>query len=152
MKIEFDDANTVALYFLSKKPMSQKKMHKLLYYAYSWYLYIYNEKEIENVLFKNNFCAWIHGPVYTTLYSKYRDFGMNLIEYTGEVNISNTEIKDFLNDILDRYGNFTANELENMSHNESPWINSRVGIQPNQISRNKIKDDEILSFMYNEYD
>ncbi|WP_336507207.1 Panacea domain-containing protein [Paenibacillus larvae] len=48
----------VAKAFLHLESMTPKKLQKLCYYAYSFYLAIYEKK-----LFDDNFEAWVHGPV-----------------------------------------------------------------------------------------
>ena len=60
----------IADFFLSKKSVTHKKVQKLVYYAYVWFIALYNQDEdnIENVLSKEQPEAWIHGPVFPTLY------------------------------------------------------------------------------------
>ena len=49
----------VANYFRSKEEMTHKKLQKLVYYAYAWYIALYNENKDE---IKNKLCddAMIH--------------------------------------------------------------------------------------------
>ena len=53
--------------------MTHKKLQKLCYYAYSWFIYMENDdiENIENRLFEEKFQAWVHGPVNYELYLKY---------------------------------------------------------------------------------
>lgn len=47
------DAKKIAKWFLSKESMSPKKIQKLVYYAYSWYLTLMNDsvEYLNNKLF-----------------------------------------------------------------------------------------------------
>lgn len=61
----------VADWFLQNtESVSNKKLQKLVYYAYSWYLVLFNDnvKNLENKFFENKFEAWVHGAVYPELY------------------------------------------------------------------------------------
>ena len=68
----------LAQWFLSMSSMSNKKLQKLCYYAYCWYIVFYNDVEFitkENigdirVLCSEPFQAWIHGPVSPQLYQR----------------------------------------------------------------------------------
>ena len=61
----FDIAN----WFLSKEPMTQKKLQKLCYYAQAW-CYALNNYRLMDTVFE----AWIHGPVSPPLYDKFKNF------------------------------------------------------------------------------
>ena len=72
LHIRIDSAiERLAQWFLSVSSMSNKKLQKLCYYAYCWYIVFYNDIELitkENkgdirVLCSDPFQAWIHGPV-----------------------------------------------------------------------------------------
>lgn len=46
-------AEIIVDYFLTKCKMGQKKIQKLVYYAYSWYITYFNESSdnVKNILF-----------------------------------------------------------------------------------------------------
>ena len=62
--------------FLTKSELTPKKLQKLVYYAYSWFIALNNENvnKIDSVLFDESPKAWIHGPVFKTLYNEYHSF------------------------------------------------------------------------------
>ena len=64
----------IAKYFLTKESMTQKKLQKLVYYAYAWYIVSFNNNvnRIKHLLFIEKPEAWVHGPVFRTLYDAYR--------------------------------------------------------------------------------
>ena len=127
--------------------ITNKKLQKMVYYAYSWYLTFNNNdsKHIENRFFVNNFEAWIHGAVDPHLYTKYKKYGSQYIpKYTGMLpNFTYDEI-DLLNQIVIVYGKYTGNELESICHQEKPWLNARKDCAPGEPSHNKINDCDIF--------
>jgi uncharacterized phage-associated protein len=125
--------NDVINWYLAKEAMTPKKLQKVLYYAYAWYLTLQNESadDLSDVLFDEEFEAWVHGPVIRTVYDDFRGKGFNAIEkYTGEVPSFDEDTEDILQQVWDVYGNYNGNELESITHQESPWINARKGYQP----------------------
>ena len=73
-------ALTVAKYFIDrankeKKPITNKKLQKLLYYAQVWSLVLNKEK-----LFSERIEAWVHGPAIPIVYKKFRSFEFNPIQ------------------------------------------------------------------------
>lgn len=99
--------------------VTQMKLQKLLYYAQGYYLAEYGEP-----LFKEKIYAWEHGPVVKEVYDVYKIYGRNeIIDYNTENNVD-TEYLPFLSKIYDRFGKYTAYELRNKTHSESPWKNT----------------------------
>jgi uncharacterized phage-associated protein len=131
----------VAKYFLSKANregdwVTNLKMQKLLYYAQAWYLVNYNAP-----LFKEPIRPWALGPVIKEVYDEFKNFGSAPIDYksTGqESNIFSKKQKQFLDEFYDIFFKFTAHELVNMSHNESPWKDA-FEKRSNEISLDEIK-------------
>ena len=120
---------------------SNKKLQKLSYYVYSIYLSRYNEK-IADVYFE----AWVHGPVSPEIYQLYKNYGWNNIpRYEGNLYVSN-EIYNRVSSIINEYIDYSANELEEMSHREDTWINDRFGCKKYESSNNIIKDEDIIEY------
>lgn len=147
---EMYSVSDVAKYFLTKDSMSPKKLQKIVYYAYGWTLALLNERsdDLEFRLFENRIEAWVHGPVIPNLYQEYKLYGWQNIpqckEYKGE--LFSEDVADLLNQVWDAYGDFTANELEAISHKEKPWINARKGVPPYEVSDNVISDTDIFDY------
>lgn len=138
----------IANWFLSRSSMSPKKLQKMLYYAYSWVLTLTNDSSthIKNRLFNDSFEAWAHGPVLMDIYHLYKEYGYNNIpKYEGSVAEVPDEIDDILNQVMDVYGDYTADQLESITHQESPWINARKGLSPLESSNRTISDTDIFS-------
>lgn len=56
----------------------------------------------------------------------------------------NQEVMNALNKTIEIYGKYSADELENISHSQQPWINARKGLSPIDVSNNLLKDEEIF--------
>jgi len=75
-----------------------------------------NAEELQYHLFNEPIEAWVHGPVIPDLYQKYTEYGWTDIPKDNpSFNFSSDEL-DILNQVWDAYGFFSANELENISH------------------------------------
>ncbi len=142
-------AKTIAEYFLTKQAMTQKKIQKLVYYAYAWYIVDNNENEnsIKNVLFDEKPQAWVHGPVFPSLYEEYRIHGRNEIPKINNVIVEiSEEIKRLLDEIWDVFGKYDGDELEILTHKEEPWIKARKNIAATAPSNEEISYTDIYSY------
>ena len=142
----------VANYFSSKSAMSHKKLQKLVYYAYAWYIALYNENEND---LKNKLCvdtkfeAWVHGPVCKKLYNKYSNSYGQVDKYNGKINnLITGELKKYLETIYKVFGKYTGDELEYMTHREMPWQNARNTLKP-YMSSNEIISEKDMFVYYN---
>ncbi|WP_419877709.1 Panacea domain-containing protein [Brevibacillus centrosporus] len=131
----------VADAFLTLESMSHKKLQKLCYYAYSWYLTLYGDN-----LFRNNFEAWVHGPVDTQLYRDYKSFGWQEIPEKLEHGLEEV-LYEFVVEVYESYGHLDADELERLTHTEAPWLVARGGI-PEFVPCNSPIRDEIIRQFY----
>lgn len=133
----------VAKYFLHKESMTHKKLQKLCYYAQAWYLANYKKP-----LFQNHFEAWVHGPVSPELYSVYREWGRLPIPQAAadEVRLSTPDASSFLELVYGTYGKFSGDQLENITHQEYPWIKARTGYSAGEYCRNPISLDDMQNY------
>lgn len=128
------------------------KLQKLIYYAQAWNLAI-NEEPI----FKEDFEAWVHGPVMPELYNEYKAFRWNPIiredlieEKCIEIHNSfPSNLQELLDDIVEEYFSLSAYELERMTHAEDPWKNARVGLSMDEPSNNIIKKEWMKKYYKN---
>ena len=136
-------------WFLQEVPnITNKKIQKLVYYAYAWHL-VFNNETIEDLsvrLFPNEFQAWVHGIVTPSLYFKYKKYGSGILPVNGIqlVTFSEDEL-DVLKQVKDVYGKYNGDELEYINHQESPWLNARRGLSPYAASENAISDIDIFN-------
>jgi len=132
----------VANYFLSKEPMTHKKLQKLCYYAQAWYLALFDKE-----LFCSDFEAWVHGPVCPDLYYKYREHKWNEIPKSAQVPEIDDDLVDFLEEVFVTYGEFSGDELEILTHSEDPWKKAREGCEDWEPS-NKTIDKKVMRDYY----
>jgi len=129
-------AKTVADYFLCRSRdfgdyLTNLKLQKLLYYAQAWNLALHDEP-----LFKDKIEAWIHGPVVASVYGQFKSFRWNPITE----NVPRPQLVEaaLLDEILEKYGRFSALDLERMTHSETPWKTARAGLPPDVNCRREI--------------
>lgn len=144
----------VAEWFLFKSSMSSKKLQKLCYYAYCWFIVLFNDVDTITkdkssdikVLCSEKFQAWIHGPASMQLYNRYKGYGWHDIpKQKDKPNIS-SELESLLQQVWEAYGSFTAEELEAISHREAPWLNARKGYKNGDACVNEISAYDILQY------
>jgi len=130
--------------FFFIEPMTNRKLQKLCYYAYAWYLTLTHHK-LADCFFE----AWIHGPVCPELFYEYRRYGDNIIEREKEIPkviINNRQVNKLIETVYKMYGNLSIDELELMTHNESPWLIAREGLNNNEPCHRAISDLSIINY------
>lgn len=149
VKAEVQD---VADWFLLKEHMSDKKIQKLCYYAEAWSL----AKLDQSIAVDSDFEAWVHGPVNRKLYDKFKQFGWKKLKINEEdlsmvkerlSKVFTEEQNDLLSAVWDTYGEFSADELETLTHREKPWLEKRKGLGKFD-NCNKIIDKQTMKEYY----
>jgi uncharacterized phage-associated protein len=143
------NAKQVAKYFIWKsqseeKPITNKKLQKLLYYAQAWSLVLRNKK-----LFSDKIEAWVHGPAIRDVYFEYRKFGFGPISENvrkNDLGKISENTKEFLDQVWSVYGKKDAAFLEYLSHSETPWQKAREGLEPHIGSENEISLEDMREF------
>ena len=138
----------IAEFFLTKKELTHKKLQKLVYYAYAWFIALNNESkdDIQNILFDEQPEAWLHGPVFPSLYQKYKYNSWNEIEKVEKTAIQNEDLISFLNDVWKKFGKYSADQLEYTTHQEMPWKNARKDVKNGEHSNKKILLEDIFIY------
>lgn len=138
--------HVVKYLLLNSVDITPLALQKLLYYAQGFYKAFMGE-----VLFNNNCEAWVHGPVYRSIYYKYKDYGFNPIEENdfqfGVINLTTVE-KQFIDSIIRNFGCYSGSILEKMTHSEEPWRVTRLGLNDNEGS-DRIIEKELISKFFN---
>ncbi len=131
------------LIFLARKrkiDISNLKLQKLLYYAQAWNLAFYGEP-----LFNEEFEAWIHGPVVPRQFHRFKHLRWATIDTDVEP-VMDAELHAHLEKILEAYGKASANQLERLSHSESPWRDARGDLAPDVSSKTVISKPSMKKF------
>jgi uncharacterized phage-associated protein len=142
----------VSKWFLAKESMSNKKLQKLCYYAYAWYLVFFNDLEsLEsssqlNTLCPTGFEAWVHGPVCPGIYHYYSEYGWNDIPSPERTPVLPSDVVDLLEQVWVAYGDLTADQLERLTHNEAPWREARKGLEAGEPSTEPLDEKLIIKF------
>lgn len=137
----------IAEWFLNKESICDKKLQKLTYYAVAWGWALLNRSIIKN----DEFQAWVHGPVSPKLYAKFRDYGWNPIPIQNRQLTFDNQVNDLLESVWYTYGDKTANELEALTHTETPWQNARRDFKSNENSSVVISTKDMREFYLSIY-
>lgn len=101
------------------------KLQKLVYYAQAWSLALRDAP-----LFDEEMRAWAHGPVAESVFQQYRGYGWDAIPAPEDVPELAAEDQEHISEVLDVYGDFSAKQLERMTHAEPPWKDARGDLPP----------------------
>lgn len=123
-------ANAVAQYLLTKadpdvgEVITNLKLQKLLYYAQGLHLGFYGSP-----LFLDPVEAWMHGPVVRDIYFKYNIHGAAPFEPDQDFAYEalDEDTREFLDEVYEVYGQFSAWKLRDMTHAEPPWLDTPQG-------------------------
>ncbi len=127
-----------------KKPITNKKLQKLLYYVQAWHLVFYNTP-----LFTEPIEAWVHGPAVRGLYGHYKRFGFDPIEEEvskADLVRPDAEDRELLDETWALYGGYDAEYLERLAHHEDPWRQARNGLDLSDISDNVISHESMKTY------
>ncbi|KAF3885118.1 MULTISPECIES: Panacea domain-containing protein [Nostocales] len=110
--------------------MTNMKVQKLLYYAQSIHLALYDEPLFDEVI-----QAWRYGPVCPPAYKFYSEFEANQLPIPGKdvlLQIPDKK-KKLLEEVWEYFGGYHAYRLSGMTHLEFPWKKARRGL-PSEAS------------------
>lgn len=133
--------HVVKYLLMSCSDITPLALQKLLYYAQAFFKIFTGE-----YLFSNDCEAWVHGPVYANVYHKYKNYGCAPIgNYSDEwIGIELTRLeKEVLDSIVRNFGCYSGKILEKMTHVETPWSHTRMGLEENESS-NRIIEKELI--------
>lgn len=116
-----------------EKSLTQMKIQKLVYISHGYCLAILNKPLIDDEI-----QAWQYGPIIPQLYNEFKVFGKNEIdtlaynfELDDEFNIikdipkvdeEDTQIKELINAVWEKYKDYTGPNLSNLTHRKNtPW-------------------------------
>ncbi|MBF2755177.1 MAG: DUF4065 domain-containing protein, partial [Gammaproteobacteria bacterium AqS3] len=98
------------------------KLQKLVYYSQCWAL-VWDEEP----LFDEEIQAWMNGPVCPPLYQAYKgEFKIAADAVVqGDIDALNKDDRETIDAVLEGYGEYTAQELSDLTHTEEPWRRAR---------------------------
>lgn len=139
------DAIVIAKWIINKIHPEPLKLQKLLYLAqgYSYAFY-------DRPLFNDNLEGWVHGPVVPSVYKLYSEYKYNPIDLSYEKVELDKDAEDVLNYIIEKFAKYDAKYLEELTHNQEPWILSREGLDPDERSDKTIDKQNIANYFIND--
>lgn len=153
-KISKIDSSILGEYILEQRgAMSHLKLQKLIYFIEGYHLAYFSESVIDD-----NFEAWVHGPVSRKLYDQLKDKSVlySEISYSkreGEDLPSNilkyhltSEQIELINNVLDLYAEESALSLEDITHQQTPWVETRKGYSSHERCYKIIPKEDIKSY------
>jgi uncharacterized phage-associated protein len=141
------EPNDIANWFLSHidrdagDSITHLKLQKLLYYAQAWSMVLCNKS-----LFEEDFEAWSHGPVLPDIYQQYKHFGFEALPNSDWPNTIAPNAERMLEDVQKVYGEKSARYLEELTHQEMPWIEARNGLPLEVRCSNIISKESMFRF------
>jgi uncharacterized phage-associated protein len=150
------DSLNVARYFIIRAyedgieaEMTNMKVQKLLYYAQSLHLALYNEP-----LFAEEIQAWRYGPVCPPAYNFYSEFEAKQLPIPDKESLLQLprEKKELLEEIWEYFGGYHAYGLSDMTHGEFPWKKARKGLPPQASSTEPILLNDMKELGYQKLD
>lgn len=120
--------------------MTNMKLQKLLYYAQSLHLALYDEP-----LFDEDVQAWRYGPVCPSAYAFYCDYASNQLPIPTCETLSSAplEIKKLLEEVWGIFGMHNAYSLSDMTHEELPWKIARGDLPRQAMSKEPLSLTEM---------
>lgn len=151
-------ANTFIDRYGRNAGIGHMKLQKLCYYAYGWWLASHNDPLLTDAPE-----VWRYGPVFGELYKSLRGFGgqpivhpvPDLLSASSVFSdqpllapkINDEEVLGFIDAIWGMYGQYTAVELSDMTHQErTPWRTEAEKHDYRVPKHYKIPDDVIKKY------
>lgn len=150
------DCLNAACYFIMRAyedgleaEMTNMKVQKLLYYAQSLHLALYNEP-----LFEAEIQAWRYGPVCPPAYKFYSEFEAKQLPIPQQESLLQlpSEKKELLEETWEYFGSYHAYGLSDMTHGEFPWKKARKGLPPQASSTEPILLNDMKELGYQKLD
>lgn len=148
IKMEGYSASYVAKWFLNYNRLimsesdadliSNLKLQKLLYYAQGCFLAYFDRP-----LFNEPIVAWEHGPVVESVYQEYKANRANGIVFDDDFNSEfNNEEESLLEEVYNTFAKYSAWGLRNMTHQETPWLNTQQSdVIDNEVIKKYFKEN-----------
>lgn len=114
--------------------IDEMKLHKMLYFAQRESLI-----QTDNPLFDATFYGWKYGPVLKELRMAYKDDTL-MENFSQDMEL---RIKPIMDKVFSDYAEKSSWSLSRLTHGETSWKNSRLGVPQNANSDEAISIDDI---------
>lgn len=139
--------STISYIFEQAREVTPLALQKMLYYIQGIYMVLF-----EGALYEEDCMAWVHGPVYESVYEMFRTFKYNPIDDNRFVMFKKSfqtlteKEKEVIDLIIDTFGMYSGKTLESITHNEEPWKKAREGYLPMEPSNVVIEKADIKKY------
>jgi uncharacterized phage-associated protein len=133
--------------------ISNLKLQKVLYFIQAYFL---TNLPDGKPCFKEKIEAWDFGPVVPEAYREYKQYGsanipamFSFIDFGDDIwdtqrkpfdnSIILDEHKQMINDVVDRFSDFSATDLVTLTHKQAPWRDAYVRHENNEITIEAIR-------------
>lgn len=149
LKLEEDQSNIylIAKYIIAKmEDTTPLVLQKLLYYIEGFSLAL-----LDNKIFSTRCEAWVHGPVYPEIYTRFKEYQYHSIErkefseYTTLTSLSQEKVQ-LIDEVIKNFGCYSGKILEEMTHQTLPWLKAREGVEIKESSNRKILISDMQGF------
>lgn len=140
------------LYLAAGEPepegLTPMRLQKLLYYAQGWRLALTGQP-----LFDSPIEAWTHGPVVRTVYPRFADYGGSPIAFHESSDGAELpdEIRAYVREVWESLRQHSAGQLRRMTHSESPWLDARHELGPDDASNTVISQQAMRDHFVSVY-
>lgn len=110
-------------------------LQKMLYFIQGIYMVLFGVE-----LFNEECEAWAHGPVFKDVYEVFKNFKYNPIEdirfamFQNRFNELSDNEKKVIDLIVESFGMYSGKTLEQITHDETPWLDARINCLPGEPS------------------
>lgn len=119
------------------------KLQKLVYYCQAWSL-VWDDKE----LFPEKIEAWANGPVVRELFTYLQGLFIvtNKDLIRGNPKNLNSIQQETIEAVIKYYGDKPSQWLIDLTHNEDPWKNARIGYDPFERGTREITHSSMVNY------
>lgn len=138
---------TIAYIFEQMQEVTPLALQKILYFIQGIYMVLFDKP-----LYPEDCQAWVHGPVYETVYCLFKDFKYSPIDDTRFVLFSGRSKhltageRHVIDLVMKTFGIYSGKVLETITHSEIPWMDARTGYGTDEASNVVILKDDIKSY------
>ena len=144
--------------------VSPLKLQKILYYVQAWMMVFFDRQ----LLFDDKPQAWVNGPVYPSVYERFKGIGRysmmskedfvigssltkRITELDKKFDLTDKQ-RTVLNKLIEIYGSKNQDQLVFMTHCEDPWSIARGDLNPFENSENTISFEDMYAFYKERYE
>ena len=137
----------IAYVFERLEEVTPLMLQKLLYFIQGIYSALYGRP-----IFTEDCRAWVHGPVYNSVYNLFKEFKYNPIDDARFALLKGTEEaltddeKRVIDIVVNTFGMYGGKVLERITHNEAPWMDARKGYGDGIPSSELLPKERIMEY------